>query len=65
MQHDSTDNKRRIWPKSGIITSVLASLGIMLNIVAQILAANALLSSMFGLGPEASAIISVILMPHM
>ncbi len=48
--------------KSGIITSVLASLGIMLNIVAQILAANALLSSMFGLGPEASAIISVILM---
>lgn len=48
--------------KSGIITSVLASGGIMLNIVAQILAANALLSSMFGLSPEVCAIISVILM---
>lgn len=48
--------------KSGIITSVLATSGIMLNIVAQILAANALLSSMFGLSPEICAIISVILM---
>ncbi len=48
--------------KSGIITSVLASFGIMINIVAQILAANALLSSMFSLSPEISALISVILM---
>lgn len=48
--------------KSGIITSLLASFGIMINIVAQILAANALLSSMFGLSPELCAIISVILM---
>ena len=48
--------------KSGIITSVLATSGIMINIVAQILAANALLSSMFGLSPEISAIISVIIM---
>ena len=48
--------------KSGIITSALASFGIMINIVAQILAANALLSSMFGLSSELSAIISVILM---
>lgn len=48
--------------KAGIITSVLSSIGIMLNIVAQILAANALLSSMFGLSAEVSAIISVILM---
>jgi SSS family solute:Na+ symporter len=48
--------------KSGIITSALASFGIMINIVAQILAANSLLSSMFGLSPELSAIISVILM---
>ncbi|HHZ01729.1 MAG TPA: sodium:solute symporter family protein [Tissierellia bacterium] len=47
---------------SGVITSVLASFGIMLNIVAQILAANSLLSSMFGLSPEVSAIISVVLM---
>ena len=48
--------------KAGIITSVLSSAGIMLNIVAQILAANALLSSMFGLRPELCALISVLLM---
>lgn len=48
--------------KAGIVTSVLSSVGIMINIVAQILAANALLSSMFGLGPEVCALISVVLM---
>lgn len=48
--------------KSGIVTSVLATSGIMINIVAQILAANSLLSSMFNLSPEICAIISVILM---
>lgn len=48
--------------QAGIITSVLSSIGIMLNIVAQILAANALLSSMFGLSPEVCAVISVVLM---
>lgn len=47
---------------SGIVTSVLNTLGIILNIVAQILAANALLTTMFGIGPIESAIISVILM---
>ena len=48
--------------KSGIVTSVLSSFGILINIVAQILAANALLSSMFALSPEVCAIISVVLM---
>lgn len=48
--------------EAGIITSVLSATGIMLNIVAQILAANALLSSMFGLSPEFSALITMVLM---
>ncbi|WP_313347043.1 sodium:solute symporter family protein [Sedimentibacter sp.] len=47
---------------SGIITTVLSSFGIILNIVAQILAANALLSSMFGLGSVESAFVSILLM---
>ncbi len=47
---------------SGIITSVLASFGIMLNIVAQILSANALLTSMFGIGNVESAVICVVIM---
>ncbi|HCX62759.1 MAG TPA: sodium:solute symporter [Clostridiales bacterium] len=47
---------------SGIITTVLSSFGIILNIVAQILAANALLSSMFGLGSVESACVSILLM---
>lgn len=48
--------------EAGIITSILSSAGIVLNIVAQILAANALLSSMFGINPEACAVVSVVLM---
>lgn len=48
--------------EAGIITSVLSATGIMLNIVAQILAANALLSSMFGLSPEFCALITMVLM---
>lgn len=47
---------------SGIITTVLSSFGIILNIVAQILAANALLSSMFGLSSVESAFVSILLM---
>lgn len=47
---------------SGIITSVLASFGIMLNIVAQILSANALMTSMFKIGNVESAVISVVIM---
>ncbi len=47
---------------AGIVTSVLASFGILLNIIAQILAANALLTSMFGLSSVESAIISIIIM---
>jgi len=49
-------------PNSGIITSILASFGILLNIVAQIRSANALLTSMFGLSNVESAIISIIIM---
>lgn len=49
-------------PKSGIITSVLASFGILLNIVAQILAANALLTSMFGLSNIEGAVVSIVIM---
>lgn len=47
---------------SGIITSILSSLGIMLNIVAQILSANALLTSMFSISNVESAAISVAIM---
>lgn len=47
---------------SGVVTSVLNTLGIILNIVAQILAANALMAAMFGIGPVESAVISVVLM---
>lgn len=47
---------------SRVVTSLLTSVGIVINIVAQILAANALLSTLFGLGPAASALVSVGLM---
>lgn len=46
----------------GTITSVLSSLGIILNIVAQILSANALLTTVFGINPIMSATITVIIM---
>ena len=45
-----------------LVTSVLTGIGIVLNIVAQILAANALLSSMFGLSPLLCSLISIIIM---
>lgn len=47
---------------SGVVTSVLNVLGIILNIVAQILAANALLTTMFGISPTLCAFITVIIM---
>ncbi len=47
---------------SGVVTSVLASLGIVFNIVAQILAANALLATLFGLPPGVCAVVSVVIM---
>jgi SSS family solute:Na+ symporter len=47
---------------AGLITSILTSIGIVLNIVAQILAANALLGSMFGLGALACSIVSIVIM---
>ncbi len=46
----------------GTITSVLSSLGIILNIVAQILSANALLTTVFGISSIMSAAITVIIM---
>ena len=47
---------------SRVATSILASLGIMLNIVAQMLAANALLTTMFGLDSWMCAVISIVIM---
>lgn len=45
-----------------LITSVLTSVGIVLNIVAQILAANALLSVMFGFSAPVCSVISIVIM---
>lgn len=47
--------------KSGPITTVFSSVGIFMNIVAQVLAAIALLSSMFQLNPVLGAIVAIIL----
>ena len=48
-------------PKSGPITTIFSSIGIFLSIVAQILAAIALLSSMFQLSPILGASIAIVL----
>ena len=48
-------------PKSGPITTIFSSIGIFLSIVAQILAAIALLSSMFQLSPILGALVAIIL----
>lgn len=47
---------------AGVVTSILTSVGIILNIVAQILASNALLTTIFGLNSTESTIISIIIM---
>ncbi len=47
---------------AGLVTSILTAIGIVLNIVAQILAANALLGSMFGLNPFWCSLVSIIIM---
>ena len=49
-------------PTAGLVTSILTAIGIVLNIVAQILAANALLGSMFGLNPFWCSVVSVVIM---
>lgn len=49
-------------PTAGLVTSILTAIGIVLNIVAQILAANALLGSMFGLNPFWCSVVSIIIM---
>lgn len=46
---------------AGPISTVFSSIGIFLNVVAQILAANALLASMFGLSPIYGSIVAIIL----
>lgn len=45
-----------------LVTSILTSTGIVLNVVAQILSANALLGSMFGMGTAFCLIVSVVIM---
>lgn len=47
---------------SGIVTSILNIFGIILNIVTQMLAANALLTTMFSISPTLCAFITVIIM---
>ena len=47
--------------KSGPITTIFSSIGIFLSIVAQILAAIALLSSMFQLSPILGALVAIVL----
>jgi SSS family solute:Na+ symporter len=47
---------------AGLVTSILATLGFVLNIVSQLLAANALLTTMFGFNAMFCTVISVIIM---
>lgn len=47
-------------PKAGFLAAVFSSVGILLNIVGQILAAIALLTSMLGVDPRLAAIIAVL-----
>ncbi len=47
---------------SGPISSTFVSLGIFLNIIAQVLSAVALLTSMFNINPNIAAVISMVLM---
>lgn len=54
--------QQRFGPAAGLITSVLATLGLGLNIVSQLLSANVLLSSMFGLNALTCTVISVVTM---
>lgn len=54
--------RSRFGDAAGLITSVLATLGLGLNIVSQILSANVLLSSMFGLNALACTAVSVVTM---
>ena len=54
--------QKHFSPTAGLITSVLATLGLGLNIVSQLLSANVLLSSMFGLNTLTCTAISVVTM---
>ena len=46
---------------AGVVTSVLSSLGILLIVIAQMLAANALLSTMFGFNIIITSIITIVI----
>lgn len=54
--------RKEYGESSGVITSVLATIGIILNIVAQILAANSILTTMFGLDSSIAGVITIIMM---
>lgn len=45
----------------GIVTSVLSSIGLVINVVTQILSANALLTAIFGIIPQISSFITIII----
>ncbi|MDR1874082.1 MAG: sodium:solute symporter family protein [Synergistaceae bacterium] len=52
---------REFGSSAGIVTSVLASLGLVFNIVSQLLAAQALLSTVFQFGPWLCAAVTAVL----
>ena len=54
--------RREYGAVAEVVTSVLASAGFLINIAAQILAADALLETLFGLPPAATAALGVLLM---
>lgn len=54
--------RREYGQTAGAVTSILTSVGIVLNIVAQILASNALLETVFGFSPIVCTIISIAIM---
>lgn len=52
--------RREFGETAGIVTSILSTVGMFLNIVGQVLAANALFMTLFGLSNLASGLLSVI-----
>lgn len=54
--------RREYGAAAGVVTSVLASAGFLINIAAQILAADALLETLFGLPSAVNAALGVLLM---
>lgn len=50
--------QKEFGPAAGLLSSVLATLGLGLNIVSQLLSANVLLASIFGFGPLLCTLVS-------